>query len=303
VVIPTTIEEVEMTHLRRRMLEELQRRNYAETTIESYIRAVELFARHFSRPPDQLGPEHLRQYHLHLIERKLATNTIVQHIAGLRFFYVKTLGRRYPELRLPNPKLAKRLPLVLSREEVRRLIGAAGNLYRHTILLTLYATGMRRNELCRLKVADIDSRRMIIRIRQGKGRRDRDVPLRPNLLRVLRDYWRWRRPDTWLFPGGRYHTHLDRPISSKAVWRAVQDTAREAGIAKHVTPHTLRHSRATHLLGAGADLATIPRLLGHADLESTTVYLHLSDRHLRAISDPADDIPLPDFSVTGRRPS
>jgi integrase/recombinase XerD len=284
-----------MTHPRQRMLEELQRRNYAESTIRSYLSAVEDLARYFNKSPDQLGAEHLRQYHLHLIERKLATNTIVARIAGLRFFYVKTLKRPYPLLDLPNPKRPKQLPTVLSREEVRRLIGAATNLYRHTILLTLYATGMRRNEVCQLKVSDIDSQRMILHIRQGKGRRDRDVPLRPNLLRVLRAYWRWMRPETWLFPGGTWHSHQDRPISPKAVWHVVQDAASLSGITKHVTPHTLRHSRATHLLEAGADLATIQRLLGHADLESTTVYLHLSDRHLKAVSDPVDDIPLPNF--------
>ncbi len=284
-----------MTPLRQRMLEELQRRNYAESTIEIYIRAVELFARHFNRPPDKLGPEHLRQYHLHLIDRKLATSTIVQHIAGLRFFYVKTLGRGYPQLNLPNPKQPKRLPMVLSREEVARLIGAATSLYHYTILLILYATGMRRSELCQLKVEDIDSERMIIHIRQGKGRRDRDVPLRPKLLWTLRVYWRHMQPDPWLFPGGRYHTHTDRPITSKAIWRVVRDATTRAGITKHVSPHTLRHSRATHLLEAGTDLATIQRLLGHTDLESTTVYLHLSDRHLRAVSDPVDQIPLPDF--------
>ena len=292
-----------MTHLRQRMLEELQRRNYAETTIESYVRAVELFARHFNQAPDQLGPEHLRQYHLHLINRKLATRTIVQHIAGLRFFYVKTLGRGYPELKLPNPKQAKQLPTVLSREEVARLIGAATSLYRHTILLTLYATGMRRSEVCHLQVADIDSPRMIIHIRQGKGRRDRDVPLRPTLLRVLRAWWQSLRPPLYLFPGGRYHTHTDRPITSKAIWHVVRDATQRAGIRKHVSPHTLRHSRATHLLEAGTDLATIQRLLGHADLESTTVYLHLSDRHLQAVSDPVDQISLPDFRPAphGRR--
>ncbi len=284
-----------MTHLRQRMLEELQRRNYAESTIRSYLSAVEDYARYFRKPPDQLGSEHLRQYHLHLIDRKLATNTIVARIAALRFFYVKTLGRPSPELKLPNPKRPKQLPTVLSREEVGRLIGAATNLYRHTILLTLYATGMRRNELCQLKVTDIDSERMIIHIRQGKGRRDRDVPLQPNLLRVLRAWWRWKRPRTWLFPGGTYHSRADRPISSKAVWHVVHDAASLAGITKHISPHTLRHSRATHLLEAGADLATIQRLLGHSDLESTTVYLHLSDRHLKAVSDPVDDIPLPDF--------
>ena len=165
-----------MTHLRKRMLEELRRRNYAESTIRSYLSAVEDLARYFKIPPDQLGPEHLRQYHLHLIERKLATNTIVGRIAALRFFYVKTLKRPYPQLDLPNPKRPKQLPTVLSRNEVRRLIEAATNLYRHTILLTLYATGLRRNEVCQLKVSDIDSERMILHVRQGKGRRDRDVP-------------------------------------------------------------------------------------------------------------------------------
>ncbi len=287
-----------MTHLRERMLEELQRRNYAESTIKSYLHSVEEFATYFNTPPDQLGAEHLAQYQLHLIrERKLATPTIVAHLAALRFFYVKTLGRSYPELKLPNPKQPKRLPTVLSREEVIRLIGAATNLYRYTILFILYATGMRRSELCQLKVTDIDSPRMIIHIRQGKGRRDRDVPLRPKLLETLRAYWRHMQPETWLFPGGRTHTSMDRPISSKSVWSVVHDAAKRAGITKPVSPHTLRHSRATHLLEAGADLATIQRLLGHADLESTTVYLHLSDRHLKATTDPADRIPRPDFET------
>ena len=290
-----------MTQLRQRMLEELQRRNYAETTIASYVRAVELYARHFQRRPDELGPEHLRQYQLHLIDRKLATNTIVQQISGLRFFYVKTLGRGYPELKLPNPKQETRLPVVLSREEVRRLFAAAPSLYRYTILLTLYATGMRRSEVCRLQVADIDSQRMIIHIRQAKGRRDRDVPLRPKLLRVLREWWRSLRPPLYLFPGGRYHTHTDRPISSKAIWQVVRDASQRAGISKRISPHTLRHSRATHLLEAGTDLATIQRLLGHADLESTTLYLHLSDRHLQAVSDPVDQIQLPEFLPEPRR--
>ncbi len=292
-----------MTHLRSRMLEELQRRNYADSTIESYLRAVEHFARYFCTPPDQLGADHLRQYQLHLIrDRKLAAQTVVSHMSALRFFYVKTLRQGYPQLDIPNPKRPKHLPTVLSREEVARLIGASNNLYQYTLLMILYATGMRRSELCQLKVSDIDSPRMILHVRQGKGRRDRDLPLRPKLLETLRDYWRWMRPETYLFPGGRYHSQTDRPISPKAVYNVVRDAAARAGITKQVSPHTLRHSRATHLVEAGADLATIQRLLGHADLKHTTVYLHLSDRHLKAASDPADDMPGIPFDPPTLRP-
>ena len=193
-----------MTHLRQRMLEELQRRNHSKSTIRSYLSAVEGFACHFNTPPDQLGAAHLRQYHLHLIERKLATKTIAARIAGLRFFYVKTLRRPYPQLDLPNPKRPKRLPTVLSREEVGRLLGAAPDLYRYTLLRTTYATALRRSEVCQLKVEDLDSERMMIRVRMGKGQRDRDLPMDAHLLATLRAYWRWQRPPTYLFPGGRY---------------------------------------------------------------------------------------------------
>ena len=288
-----------MTHLRQRMLEELQRRNYAENTIRSYIRAVEEFARYFNTPPDQLGAEHLRQYHLYLIqERKLATQTVVGQISALRFFFGKTLRRPLPELNLPNPKRPKRLPTVLAREEVSRLLEATQNMFQYTLLHTLYATALRRSELCQLKVTDIDSPRMMIHVREAKGQRDRDLPIDTPLLETLRAYWRWMRPPEYLFPGGRYHTHTDRPITSKTLWRAVQTAVLGAGITKHVSPHTLRHSRATHWREAGVDLTTIQRLLGHTHLETTTLYVHLGNPHLE---DSPDAIPLPDFDrFTGK---
>jgi integrase/recombinase XerD len=287
-----------MTHLRQRMLEELQRRNYAESTIRNYLSAVEDFALFFHTPPDQLGAEHLRRYHLHLIDQKLATNTIVARICGLRFFYVKTLHRPYPQLDLPNPKVPKRLPTVLSREEVGRLLEATPNLFHYTMLRTAYAGALRRNELCQLQVADIDSDRMMLRVRQGKGRRDRDLPMDLNLLETLRSYWRWMRPEAYLFPGGRYHTRKERHIDSKTFWRAVQGATTQAGITRSVSPHTLRHSRATHWYEAGVDLPTLQRLLAHTRLETTTVYIHLADPHLE---DHEDALPLPDFDRSMER--
>ena len=288
-----------MTHLRERMLEELQRRNYSENTIRSYIGAVEEFALHFNTPPDQLGAEHIRQYHLHLIQkRQLAPQTVVGQISALRFFYGKTLGRPLGELNLVNPKRPKQLPTVLSREEVVRLLEATQNLFQYTLLRTLYATALRRSELCQLKVSDIDSPRMMIHVRTGKGQRDRDLPIDTPLLATLRAYWRWLCPPDYLFPGGRYHTHTDRPITSKTVWSTLRAGIREAGITKKVSPHTLRHSRATHWHEAGVDLTTIQRLLGHTHLETTTLYVHLANPHLE---DSPDAIPLPDFDrFTGK---
>ena len=277
-----------MTQLRKRMLEELQRRNYSPNTIRAYLRAVEEFARYFGKSPDKLGQEHLKQYQLYLLQdRELTVGTIVGRIAALRFFFVKVLRRAYRQIDLIYPKRPERLPTVLSQEEVAQLIDSANNLLDYAMLMTLYATGMRRAELTRLKAEDIDSQRMIIHIRQGKGNRDRDVPLTPKLLKTLREYWRWMKPTTYLFPGMVGNWRADKPLTPKCVWTAVQDAAKRAGIKKRVSPHTLRHSFATHLLENGADLRTI-QLLGHAELEATTVYLHLSRRHLQAVVNPVE---------------
>jgi site-specific recombinase XerD len=179
---------------------------------------------------------------------------------------------------------------VLSQEEVERLIDSAKNLMHRAILMTLYGTGVRRAELCQLKVADVDSQRMLIHVHHGKGGRDRDVLLSPKLLETLREYWRWMKPKTYLFPGMVDNWRADVPIEDKVAWSAVHEAAKRAGISKRVSPHTLRHSFATHMLEAGADLRTIQVLLGHAKLADTTVYLHLSRRHLQAIASPLEAI-------------
>jgi len=279
-----------VTHLRRMMLDELQRRNYAQNTVRSYIHAVEDFAKYFRRSPDRLGPDHVRQYQVHLFhDCKLSAGT-VGRTAALRFLFVKTLRRPYLPDHLPFPKRQRRLPTILSQEEVTRLIASAQNLMHRTMLMMLYATGLRRAELCHLKVSDIDSERMVLHVRQGKGGRDRDVLLTPKLLETLREYWRWMKPQTYLFPGTVDNWRADVPISEKIVWTAVAEAAKHAGITKPVSPHTLRHCFATHMLEAGADLRTIQVLLGHAKLAHTAIYLHLSRRHLQAVPSPLEAI-------------
>ncbi len=281
-----------MTRLRRQMLEELERRNYSANTFRCYIRAVEDFARYFHRPPDRLGPEHIRQYQAHLFrDRKLGANSVAQRLTGLRFFYFKTLRRSWDLSLTPYPKKPRRLPSILSAQEVARLIDAADSVFHRTILMTLYATGVRRAELTQLQLNDIDSERLAVHIRGGKGRKDRDVMLSRQLLVALRQYVRGlrRKPTEWLFPGGRWHT-AEHPISLGVPWNACHGAAQRAGLTKPVHPHTLRHCFATHLLEAGADLRTIRILLGHRDLEQTAVYLHLSARHLSTVASPLDSL-------------
>ena len=230
-----------MTHLRKMMLEELQRRNYSHQTTKAYVRTVWDFAKYFHRSPDQLGPEHIREFQAHLFsERKLAVNSVVQRTAALRFLFVKTLKRAYMLEHIPFPKVPLRLPTVLSPEEVTRLIDSAANLLHHTILATLYSTGMRRGELVQFKASDIDTARMLVHI-QGKGQRDRNVPLSQKLLTNLREYWRWMKPVTFVFPGIEDGHRVDAPMSDKTVWHACREAAQRASITKHVHPHTLRH--------------------------------------------------------------
>src|SRR6266850_2295707 len=253
------------------MLDDLQRRNYAETTISSYIRIVEDFSRRFQRPPDRLGPPQIREYQAELFKkRKLAASTVTVYLAALRFFYTKTLKKGWSAAETPYPKRAEHVPSILSQEEVARLIDAAGTPFHRTLLMTLYATGVRRAELTHLKITDVDSKRMVIHVRGGKGRKDRDVMLSPKLLEQLRQHWRRLRRKTsdWLFPGNRWHT-ANHPIDAKTVYHASQEAAKRAGLNRPIHPHTLRHCFATHLLEAGADLRTIQILLGHQSLEQT----------------------------------
>jgi integrase/recombinase XerD len=261
-----------VTHLLKLMLEELERRNYSQNTVRTYLMTIEDLARYFDRSPDELGPEHIREYQAYLFrERKLCANTVNQRVGALRFFFIKTLKKTWSVDETPYPKQVLRLPKILSPEDVARLINSATTPFYRTILMTLYATGVRRAELAHLKVSDVDSRRMVIH--------------------VLREHWRGlrRKPKVWLFPGNRWHT-AERPITSKIVWTACRQAATRAGLGNDIHPHTLRHCFATHLLEAGADLRTIQILLGHRDLEETTIYLHLSNRHLSATASPLDSL-------------
>jgi integrase/recombinase XerD len=286
-----------VTHLRKMMLEELERRNYSQSTVSAYIRTIRDLARYFKRSPDQLTPAQLREYQAYLFrERKLAPNTVNQRTAALRFFYITTLRKPWSIAETPYPRRAFRLPTILSPEQVSKLIDGADLAFHRILLMTLYATGLRRAELAHLKVSDIDRERMVIHVQGGKGRKDRDVMLSPRLLEELQRYLDGlrRKPDVWLFPGNRRHTGKE-PITNKVVWQACRRAALRAGLGNKVHPHTLRHCFATHLLESGADLRTIQLLLGHRDLEETTLYLHLSNARLSATASPLDKLKLAAF--------
>lgn len=295
-----------MTALRKRMLEDLQRRNYNPDTIRGYVLAVEQFANHFDKSPELMGVEEVGQFQLHLLrEKKLALGTIALRMGALRFLYRKTLKRRDLNFDdLPLLRTPKKLPVVLSPDEVTSLIEAAPNLLYRTLLMLLYATGLRRAEAANLKVSDIDSSRMLIHVHQGKGSRDRELPLTPKMLDALRGYWRATKikPRVYLFPSRQGSIAEQRPISDKTVWHACHEAALRAGIVKRIGPHTLRHSFATNMLEAGADLRTIQLLLGHRHLKDTALYLHLSRRHLSAAANPLDQITLREFQCPSGSP-
>jgi integrase/recombinase XerD len=269
------------------MLEDLQIRHYSPTTIRLYLYAVREFAKHFGKPPDQLGAEHIRQYQLFLIKDKQASqSTCIQLVCALRFFYTHTLNHKIEIERIPFPRRERKLPLILSREEVKALLEAPPDLRHRAMLAILYGSGLRVSEVARLKVADIDSARNVLWVRSGKGRRDRQALLPPKLRELLRCYWRSRRPTDWLFPGA----DPAQPISVKTIFRACRQAARSAGIAKSVHPHLLRHAFATHLLEAGVNLRTIQFLLGHANLETTARYLQVADVNVRGTTSPLESL-------------
>jgi len=278
-----------MTPLRRRMLEDMQIRNYSPHTIECYLRGVARFAQHFHTSPDRLGAEHIRAYQLHLLQQGVSESIFTQSVCALRFFYEKTLHRPWMVEYIPYPKQPKKLPVVLSREEVQELIRTPHNLKHRVILATLYTTGVRVSELCGLRGTDIDSGRMVIQVRQGKGKRDRLVGLSPDLLPLLRRYWKAYQLRSWLFPGSGVHT----PISRRSVGRICRQVGKTTPLTKAVYPHILRHSFATHLLEAGMDLRRIQLLLGHATLRSTTLYLHVANPALAVTDSPLTTLALP----------
>ena len=281
-----------MTPLRKRLIEDIRLRNFSEHTVEAYVRAVAHFAGHYRRSPEQLSGEQVRQYLLYLVqERKVSWSLYNQTRCALQFFYRVTLGRDEWFDKLPCAKRPRRLPTVLSPQELRRLFDAAAGEPRHqALLMTLYGAGLRISEAYALRPADIDSKRMLIHIRSGKGDKERMAKLSPQLLAVLRDYWRQERPQHWLFPQA---SDPSRPMDGGGGCRIVQRFARLAGITRAVSPHTLRHSYATHLLDAGTDLRTIQVLLGHRNIKTTAIYLHVSQARIHAAASPLDRLYAP----------
>jgi integrase/recombinase XerD len=284
-----------MTPLRRRMIEDMQLRNFAPGTTTVYVHCVARFAQHFHQSPDRLGPEDVRAYLIHLVQQqRVSWSYYNQNLQALRFLYNITLGRDWVLRHIACPKQPKRLPVVLSPEELIRFFAAVDSLKYRALLMTAYAAGLRLAEVATLRVEDIDSRRMVIRVRQGKGRQDRYVMLSPKLLALLRQYWMAARPRTWLFLG----RDGDRPIGPHAVMKACRRARKQAGLEKRVTVHTLRHSFATHLLEAGTDLRSIQVLLGHHSPRTTALYTHVSPAALRATASPLDRLDL-NLNVAG----
>jgi integrase/recombinase XerD len=274
-----------MTALRQRMIADLQLRNYSPRTIEAYVRCVASFATHFHQSPDQLGPAHVREYQLFLVQQKKASWALFnQTVCALRFFYQVTLGRKEMIEHIPYPRHEKRLPTVLSQAEVAALLQATSNLKHRAILTTTYAAGLRVSEVANLRPTDIDSQRQLIIVRQGKGRKDRLVMLSPHLLDLLRQYWKAYRPAQWLFPG----ENPKRPITTVTIYRICQQAGQAANLSKPISPHTLRHSFASHLLEAGTDLRTIQLLMGHRSLKTTALYLHVSTLAFSSTASPLD---------------
>ena len=268
--------------LRLRMIEDMTIRNFSPATQQSYLYAVARFSRHFHCPPDRLGMEDVRAYQLHLIAERYSWTHVNQVACALRFFFGVTLGRTEAAERIVYGRAPEKLPPVLAPEEVARLLAAVAGLRNRVALTTAYAAGLRVGEVARLKVAAIDSPRMLIHIESGKGGRERYAMLSPRLLAILRAYWRRTRSSVWLFPGQEPSGHVSRSALQDACRRA----RRRARIDKPVTPHTLRHSFATHLLESGVDIRVIQVLLGHADLASTSRYAQVAANPIAATPSP-----------------
>jgi integrase/recombinase XerD len=270
-------------------------RNYAPRTIKIYVERVATFAQYFGKSPQRLGAAEIRAYLLFLVQQKHASWSYYgQAIAALRLLYRTTLGKKWVVDDVVSPKKQRKLPVVLSPDEVTQFFEAIPSLKHRAILMTAYAAGLRVSEVVSLRVDDLDSQRMVIRIRQAKGQKDRYVMLSPRLLAILREYWKAARPTQFLFPGNV----PDRPITPRTVQKACRNAQEAAGLSKRVRVHTLRHSFATHLLEAGTNIRVIQILLGHRSLRTTAVYTHVSTAALEATQSPLDQLLPP----TPRRP-
>ena len=279
-----------MTTLRQRMIDDLKVRNRSARTIQSYIAQVAKFAQHFGKSPELLGPEEIRQYQVYLVEeRHVSWSHFNQAVCALRFFYRHTLGRDWAVAHIPFPRQPRKLPVVLSQAEVIRLFDAVRSLKLRAMLMTAYAAGLRLSEVTHLQVSDIDSERMVIRVRQGKGQKDRYVMLSPTLLEVLRLYWRAERPTSWLFPS----KSKEQPINHSVVQRACHQAGLDASLRKRATVRSLRHSFATHLLEAGTNIRIIQTLLGHSSVSTTQRYTYVSNKTVRATESPLELLAYP----------
>jgi site-specific recombinase XerD len=276
-----------MSPLRQRMLEDLRLRNYSPSTQTTYVRQVARFAKHFGKSPHLLGPAEVRAFQVHLADEGVSWSLFNQAVCALRFLYRVTLGEPFLIEHIPFPRRERKLPVVLARQEVMQVLQAPSNLKHRALLMTSYAGGLRVSEVVSLCCRDVDSERMVLHIRQAKGRKDRYVPLSPVLLEALRNYWRAApkpKPTTWLFPGALPGRHL----STSAAQIVCRKARKLAGLSKQVTVHTLRHSFATHHLEAGTDLRTLQLLLGHRSLQTTAIYLHVSAGKLQSAGSPLD---------------
>lgn len=278
-----------MTPLRQRMLEDMRLRNLSSHTQHTYLSIVARFAHHFGKSPEALGPQEIRTYLLHRQAEPVSPATLALTASAIRFLYRVTLQQPWRVKELPVPRKASQLPVVLSQAEVNQLFTAVVQLKYRAALMLAYGAGLRVSEIAALKVADIESQRRLIRVHQGKGRKDRYVMLSPRLLSVLRAYWKAQKPALWLFPG----TH-GRPVNPRTINRACREAVLAAGFTKAVSVHTLRHSFATHLLEAGTDLRTIQVLLGHRSLKTTLLYLHVSSQAIAQVQSPLDTLPVPE---------
>lgn len=274
----------QMKPLRRRMIDDMVIRNMSRSTQKNYVQAVANFSSFHGRSPDKLTFEDVRAYRLHLISRGLKATTINPIMGALRFFYGTTLGQKHALEQIPYARRADTLPAVLARDEVVRLLQAVPNLKMRTAFITIYATGLRVSEAVMLTARDIDSERMVIAIRQAKGRKDRYVMLSEQLLGILRAYWKHTHPQHFLFPG----PNATRPLTTRSLQRALSEAVATAGLDKAVTVHTLRHSFATHLLEQGVDIHVIQDLLGHRNIASTTRYARVAINTIRQIQSPLE---------------
>ena len=285
-----------MTSLRQRMIEDMQVRNLAPLTQTTYVEHVYRFARHFNKSPEALGPEEIRAYQLYLTnERQLAPASVLITVAALRFLYTVSLGKNWfvGEV-IPAPKKPDKLPNILGPDEVVHFLSCISSIRHHALLTTCYAAGLRISEALRLKPIDIDSQRMVIRVEQGKGQKDRYVMLSPRLLETLRRYWPAARPKKWLFEG----CSPGHPVSKGAVEYACQAARRLSGLSKPITPHLLRHAFAVHLLESGTDVRTIQLLLGHRSLTTTARYLRIATSRVCSTSSPLDLLPQPSSAAS-----